>query len=212
MECKPVKGQSALPGTRAGENTVHVGRGPSHQLSGNGAIGRLIEPARIILAQRKPHKHADGAARDPQAFDHQVSRVASAYRGCASGRPNTFQYASQCEALYQWGTQYRPLRITRSRALHAANKAGRLSAAMTCSTNESMAGSDMTPTFSGALILAAREVKNVLSVSPGVLENPNRWTTISKSNAFTRLRYCTGSTTRTLASMPRIQRFLMKAL
>ena len=108
----------------------------------------------------------------PQA-DHHVSRIASAYRGCVGGRPNTFQYASQCKGLYQCGTQYRPLRMTRSRALHAATSAGLLSAAITRSTSASMTGSDIPPTFCDPFVAAAREVKNVLNASPGVLENPN---------------------------------------
>src|SRR6516165_4218218 len=121
----------------------------------------------------------------PGAFDHQVSRMASAYRGCAAGRPNTSQYATQCDGLYHIGTQYRPLRITRSRALHAATNAGLLSAAITFSTSASMTGSAMPPTFSDPLMAAAREVKNVLSESPGVPENPR--TTTSKSKSSTRL-------------------------
>ena len=54
--------------------------------------------------------------------------------------------------------------------------------------------------------------KKLRNESPGVLENPNRCTVRSKSKSSTRLRYCTGSTMRRLASMPSVPRFLMNVM
>ena len=70
----------------------------------------------------------------------------------------------------------------------------------------------MPPTFCDPLIPAAFAEKKVRRELPGVFENPNRCTTISKSKSSTRLRYCTGSTIRNVASMPNVPRFLMKRI
>src|SRR6266700_1038640 len=66
----------------------------------------------------------------------------------------------------------------------------------------SMTGSEMPARFCEPFIAAACEEKKLRNESPGVPENPNRCTVRSKSKSSTRLRYCTGSTTRRVASMP----------
>jgi hypothetical protein len=85
----------------------------------------------------------------------------------------------------------------------------RVLAAMMMSTSASTAGSAMPARFCDPLVAAAWEEKYVRSESPGVAEKLNRSTVMSKSKLSTRARYCTGSTTRKVASMPSVARFLM---
>ena len=52
-------------------------------------------------------------------------------------------------------------------------------------------------------------IERAVSASPGVEAIVNRSMVTSKSKSSRRARYCTGSTTRRLASMPSTPRFLM---
>ena len=58
------------------------------------------------------------------------------------------------------------------------------------------------------LVAAACEEKNGRSESPGVADMLKRSIVMSKSKSSTRARYCTGSTRRSVASMPSVAEVL----
>ena len=80
---------------------------------------------------------------------------------------------------------------------------------MIFSISASMAGLAMPARLYDPLVAAACDEKNGRMASPGVADMLKRSMVMSKSKSSTRARYCTASTTRKVASIPSVPRFLI---